>query len=354
MPSQVILSVISMVLHSDVPLHSALFTKITAAMLLTVVVVVVVALVVHRCMMRRCTSTRSLAGMTAIVTGASAGIGKETAKDLAKRGARVILACRNQTKAQLVADYIISVTGNKNVVVCLLDTSDLSSVRSFAEEVLKTEGAIHILVNNAGIGGKEIQEITCDGFDLTMATNYYGHFLLTNLLLKRLKESAPSRVVNVSSLAHFFVWRLNLKDLNFKKRSYSLLKAYSQSKLCNILFSLELAEKLRGSGVVVNSLHPGTINSEFVRDEMVMSWWRKPFLLFARIMLRLLGKDSELGAQTTIHLAVSEEVEGVTGKYFDECKEATSSWLAQNSGLAKALWEITEADVQLAPCEIFY
>ncbi|XP_063862716.1 retinol dehydrogenase 11-like isoform X3 [Scylla paramamosain] len=323
MPSQVILSVISMVLHPDVPLHSALFTKITAAMLLTVVVVVVVALVVHRCMMRRCTSTRSLAGMTAIVTGAS-------------------------------ADYIISVTGNKNVVVCLLDTSDLSSVRSFAEEVLKTEGAIHILVNNAGIGGKEIQEITCDGFDLTMATNYYGHFLLTNLLLKRLKESAPSRVVNVSSLAHFFVWRLNLKDLNFKKRSYSLLKAYSQSKLCNILFSLELAEKLRGSGVVVNSLHPGTINSEFVRDEMVMSWWRKPFLLFARIMLRLLGKDSELGAQTTIHLAVSEEVEGVTGKYFDECKEATSSWLAQNSGLAKALWEITEADVQLAPSEIFY
>ncbi|XP_045132941.1 retinol dehydrogenase 11-like isoform X3 [Portunus trituberculatus] len=319
-----------------------------------VVGVMVVVVVVHRCMMRRCISTRSLAGMTAIVTGASAGIGKETAKDLAKRGARVILACRNRMKAQAVADYIISVTGNKNVVVYLLDTSDLSSVRSFAKDVLKTEGSIHILVNNAGIGGKEIQEMTRDGFELTMATNYYGHFLLTNLLLKRLKESAPSRVVNVSSLAHLFVWQLNLKDLNFKKRSYSLLRAYSQSKLCNILFSLELAEKLHGSGVVVNSLHPGTINSEFVRDEMVMSWWRKPFLLFARIMLRLFGKDSELGAQTTIHLAVSEEVEGVTGKYFDECKEATSSWLARDRGLAKALWEITEADVQLAPNEIFY
>ncbi|XP_045132940.1 retinol dehydrogenase 11-like isoform X2 [Portunus trituberculatus] len=315
--------VISTVLHPGIALHSALFTT-TAAMLVPMVVgVMVVVVVVHRCMMRRCISTRSLAGMTAIVTGAS-------------------------------ADYIISVTGNKNVVVYLLDTSDLSSVRSFAKDVLKTEGSIHILVNNAGIGGKEIQEMTRDGFELTMATNYYGHFLLTNLLLKRLKESAPSRVVNVSSLAHLFVWQLNLKDLNFKKRSYSLLRAYSQSKLCNILFSLELAEKLHGSGVVVNSLHPGTINSEFVRDEMVMSWWRKPFLLFARIMLRLFGKDSELGAQTTIHLAVSEEVEGVTGKYFDECKEATSSWLARDRGLAKALWEITEADVQLAPNEIFY
>lgn len=323
-------------------------------LLLALVVVVVVALVVHRCMMRRCTSTRSLVGKTAIVTGASAGIGKETAKDLAKRGARVILACRNQTKAQTVADSIISETGNKNVVVRLLDTSDLSSVRSFAKEVLKTEGAIHILINNAGIGGKEKQEITRDGFDLTMATNYYGHFLLTNLLLKRLKESAPSRVVNVSSLGHFMTWRLDLKDLNFKKRSYGVLKMYAQSKLCNILFSLELAEKMRGTGVDVNSLHPGSINTEFLRDEMVMTWWRKPLLFFARVLIRLIGKDSEMGAQTTIHVAVSEEVQGVTGKYFDECREATCSWLARDRGLAKALWEITEADVQLAPNEIFY
>ncbi|XP_063862754.1 retinol dehydrogenase 11-like [Scylla paramamosain] len=316
---------------------------------------VVVARMLYLRRAGRCTSTRSLAGMTAIVTGASAGIGMETAKDLARRGARVILACRNLTKAQAVVDHIISETGNKKVVVRLLDTSDLSSVRRFAKEILQTEDAIHILVNNAGIAGKQVREVTGDGLELTMATNHYGHFLLTNLLLKRLKESAPSRIINVSSVAHFFTWKINLKDLNFEKRSYGTLEAYAQSKLCNILFSLELADKLRGSGVTVNSLHPGTVGSEFfTRDELAVTWFRKLFLFFGNIVLRLFGKDNKLGAQTTIHLAVAEEVEGVTGKYFDECKEATASWLARDSSLAKALWEISEADVQLAPSEIFY
>ncbi|XP_050703032.1 retinol dehydrogenase 13-like [Eriocheir sinensis] len=302
----------------------------------------------------RCTSTRSLAGKTAIVTGASAGIGKETAKDLARRGARVILACRNREKAQRVAEHIISETGNK-VVVRVLDTADLASVRHFAKEVLRTDDAIHILVNNAGIPGKEVREVTRDGLELTMATNHYGHFLLTNLLLKRLKESAPSRIVNVSSLAHFFTMTIDLKDLNFEKRSYGTLAAYGQSKLCNILFSVELAHKLRGSGVTVNALHPGTVGTDFfTREEMATTWWRKLFMIVGNFVIRLFGKDSVLGAQTSIYLAVAEEVEGVTGKYFDDCKEATTSLLARDLTLARTLWEVSEADVQLQPSEIFY
>ncbi|XP_063862730.1 retinol dehydrogenase 12-like isoform X1 [Scylla paramamosain] len=273
----------------------------------------------------RCTSSRGLAGMTAIVTGASAGIGKEAAKDLAKRGARVILACRNVPKAQAVADHIISETGNKNVVVRQLDTSDLAFVRCFAKEVLQTEDAIHILVNNAGIAGKQMREVTRDGLELTMATNYYGHFLLTNLLLPRLKASAPSRIVNVSSAAHFFTWQINLKDLNFEKRTYSTMAAYSLSKLCNILFSAELADRLQGSGVTSNSLHPGAVSTDIIaRAENSTTWWRRYCLHIGDILLSIFGKDSELGAQTIIHLAVAEEVEGVTGKYFDECKVRTA------------------------------
>ncbi|XP_050712791.1 retinol dehydrogenase 11-like [Eriocheir sinensis] len=304
---------------------------------------------------RRCTSKRSLAGMTAIVTGASAGIGKETAKDLARRGARVILACRNRTKALAVAEHIISETGNKEVVVRVLDTADLASVRHFAKEVLRTEGAIHILVNNAGTAGKDVREVTRDGLELTMATNHYGHFLLTNLLLKRLRQSAPSRIINVSSVAHFLALSIDMKDLNFEKMNYGTMTAYGQSKLCNILFTIELANKLRGSGVTANALHPGAVSTEIIaRRENAATWWRWIFLQIGDIMIYLFGKDSQLGAQTTIHLAVSEELEGISGKYFSECKEAPTSQLARDPILARSLWKISEADVQLLPSEIFY
>ncbi|XP_042205916.1 retinol dehydrogenase 11-like isoform X1 [Homarus americanus] len=324
-------------------------------MLLIALVVLLLARFTYRAYSGRCTSKRTLRGFTAIVTGGSAGIGKEAARDLAGRGARVILACRNQVKAQMVADEIMSATGNKEVLVRKLDTADLQSVRSFAQGILETEEALHILVNNAGMYGTEEREVSPDGLEITMATNYYGHFLLTNLLLELLKKSAPSRIINVSSAAHLFTRNINIKDLNFEKKSYGAFSAYSQSKLCNILFSLELSKKLRGSGVMVNSLHPGTVSTEiFLKEERTRSLPIKVICHLLNIIVKVAGKDSELGAQTIIHLAVSEKVEQVSGKYFEDCKEVGSSWLAQDKAVAKSLWEISEVDVQLRPSEMYY
>ncbi|XP_071550605.1 retinol dehydrogenase 13-like isoform X2 [Panulirus ornatus] len=283
-------------------------------MLLTTLLVLMLTGFVYRRRSGKCTSRRSLRGRTAIVTGASSGIGKETARDLARRGARVILACRNLMKAQMVADEIMRSTGNKEVVARLVDTADLQSVREFAREILGTERAIHVLVNNAGIVGPEKRQVTRDGLELTMATNHYGHFLLTNLLLKRLKQSAPSRVINVASAAHMFTMNIDPRDLNYEKKSYGTMSAYAQSKLCNILFTFELAQKLRGSGVTTNTLHPGAVSTEFfVKDKASRSWLLRALTQALNFLVKVVGKDSVLGAQTTIYLSVAEDVEDVSG-----------------------------------------
>ncbi|XP_063586758.1 retinol dehydrogenase 13-like [Penaeus indicus] len=308
---------------------------------LTLLSLIVMVRVWYRLQSGRCTSQKTLDGKTVIITGASAGIGKATAFDLARRKARVILACRNLEKAQKVADEIIRDTGNTSVLVHKLDTSDLSSVRSFAREIIKTENSLHILINNAGMAGHYKREHTADGLELTMATNHFGHFLLTNLLLNLLKKSAPSRIVNVSSKMHEFCSKLDPEDLNFEKCSYSTFTSYNQSKLCNILFTLELAERLHGSGVTTNSLHPGAVDTEITYKMGGFAGYSQAFLF------KLMGKDCELGAQTIIHLAVAEEVEGITGKYFVDCKETESSKLAQHRGIAKKLWLASELDVKL-------
>ncbi|XP_047474832.1 retinol dehydrogenase 13-like isoform X1 [Penaeus chinensis] len=291
----------------------------------------------------RCTSTRRLDGKTAIITGASAGIGKETARDFAGRGARVILACRNVDKAQKVANEIIADTGNQQVYVRHVDTSDMSSVRKFAYGVLSSESSLHILINNAGIPGYTTKKLTPEGLELAMATNHFGHFLLTNLLLDLLKASAPSRVVNVTSNAHWMCHHLDTNDLNYNWRPFpGWLPSYGQSKLANILFTLELCRRVRGTGVTTNSVHPGVVNTEIFGKE----GWKivnLPAILAAWIM----AKDEKLGAQPVIYLAVSEEVDNVSGKYFVDCKEAPSSTLAQDPILARRLWDASENLVDL-------
>ncbi|XP_050738271.1 retinol dehydrogenase 12-like [Eriocheir sinensis] len=319
-------------------------------MLLEMVVPMVVAVVVVAASMRmwyvctsgRCTSTRSMAGKTVIITGGTAGIGKETARDLLRRGARVILACRNQEKGTRVAGELRADVGDVGeLVVRHLDTSDLASVRTFAKEVLDAKEAIHVLINNAGILGPTKRRVTSDGLELTMATNHFGHFLLTNLLLGRLKECAPSRIVNVSSRGHTQVHKFDLDDLSIEN-SYFSWKAYGITKLCNILFTRELAEKLAGTGVTVNSLHPGVVRTS-IFDTLEFATGS----FFINLLLLVLSKDEVSGAQTTIHLAVSEEVEGVTGRYFADCKEETTSKLALRKDLATGLWEASVKAVGL-------
>ncbi|XP_068231303.1 retinol dehydrogenase 11-like [Palaemon carinicauda] len=289
-----------------------------------------------------CTSKKLLDGKTAIVTGSSAGIGKETASDLARRGARVILACRNVQKAQKVADDITGTTGNGQIFVKQLDTSDLASVRKFAKEIIDTEKELHILVNNAGIVAPSVKTLTSDGLELTMATNHFGHFLLTNMLLDLLKKSAPSGVVNVSSDGHFFGKNLVVDDLNYEKRPYpSTFACFGQTKLPNVLFTVELAERMEGTGVTTNSLHSGAVNTEiFFKTNKITDY------MFG-FLFKLMAKDEALGAQTTIHLAVSEDVENISGEYFADCKIAKRSEQAKDRGLAKKLWEMSEMAVSL-------
>ena len=286
-----------------------------------------------------CTSKARLDGKTAIVTGANTGIGKETAADFARRGARVIMACRNLDQAEAAMKEIVQKTGNKSVVVKHLDLASLKSVRAFAEDVKNNEARLDILINNAGVFNLPEFSKTEDGFETIMAVNHFGHFLLTNLLLDLLKQSAPSRVVVVSSVLHRGQPTGSAPELNFENMnseiSYNGFMAYAQSKLANILFTRELARRLEGTGVTVNSLHPGKISTDIRRH---FSSWKK---FTWNVLFRHFGKTVEEGAQTQIHLAVSEELEGVSGLYFSDCKQEEPSKHAQDDVAAKKLWDVS-------------
>ncbi|XP_078594313.1 uncharacterized protein LOC144872078 [Branchiostoma floridae x Branchiostoma japonicum] len=292
-----------------------------------------------------CSSTARLDGKTVVITGANTGIGKETARDIAKRGARVILACRDLTKAEAAAAEIRQDTGNGNVVTEKMDLASLKSVREFALKVNTRESRLDILINNAGIMACP-QWKTEDGFEMQFGTNHLGHFLLTNLLMDKLKKSAPSRVVNVSSGAHE-QGTINFDDINLEK-TYTPWGAYGQSKLANVLFTKELDRKLKGSGVTTYSLHPGVINTELSRNMDAAFGWG--FTLLSPVLsaaVRLFGKSVQQGAQTTIHCAVEEGLEGFSGQYFADCAPKEPSKKAQDDDTARGLWEISEQMVGL-------
>ena len=209
-----------------------------------------------------CYSKAKLTGKTAIITGANTGIGLETAVDLAKRGARVILACRSVEKGEAAVQTVKERSGNNDVVFSKLDLVSLQSVSDFCTRILAEERHIDLLINNAGVMMPPYTT-TEDGFELQIGVNHLAHFLLTNLLLERLKEAPSARIVNVSSLAHIG-GRINFNDLQSKK-SYSALLAYGQSKLANILFTRSLAKRLKGSNVTTYCLHPGLVRTELAR-----------------------------------------------------------------------------------------
>ncbi|XP_036592227.1 retinol dehydrogenase 11-like [Trichosurus vulpecula] len=277
-----------------------------------------------------CTSTVQLPGKVAIVTGANTGIGKETAKDLAQRGARVYIACRDLQKGELAANEIRAKTGNQQVMVRKLDLSDTNSIRAFAEAFLAEEKQLHILINNAGVMMCPYSK-TADGFEMHMGVNHLGHFLLTYLLLGRLKESAPSRVVNVSSLA-FHLGRIHFYNLHGEKY-YNRSLAYCHSKLANVLFTQELARRLKGTGVTTYSVHPGTVHSELTRHSTFMKLIWKLFSSFI--------KTPQEGAQTSLYCALTEGLEPLSGKHFSECSPAWISSRGRNMTTARRLWDVS-------------
>lgn len=296
-----------------------------------------------------CRSKARLDGKTVIITGANTGIGKETAIDLASRGAKVILACRDVMRAERAATDIMKKSNNQNVVVKILDLASLDSIRKFANNINKSEPKIDILINNAGIMMCPYWK-TQDDFEMQFGVNHLGHFLLTNLLLDKIKSSAPARIINVSSHAHtqYGSDKLNFDkvfdDLNSEK-NYNSLTAYRQSKLANVLFTRELSRRLQGTNVTANSLHPGIVNTELTR------YLPQSVPLYLRVLIvplvYLLGKTPLQGAQTTIHCAVDESLANVTGKYLSDCAIKEESKAAQDAEAAKKLWEVSEKLVGL-------
>ncbi len=267
-------------------------------------------------------------GKVCLVTGATNGIGRVAAAELARAGAAVVIVGRSPEKTRAVAGQIEQETGAK-VDTLLADLSVQAEVRQLADAFQQRYDRLHVLVNNAGALFMR-RETSRDGFEMTFALNHLAYFLLTHLLLDVLKASAPARIVNVASMAHFG-GRLDLPGVA-NPRSYSSWKAYSQSKLANIVFTYELARRLEGSGVTANALHPGFVATNFGVSNGGLF---KPFFRLFQVM----AISPEQGAQTILHLAASPEVEGMTGQYFDKCRPVRSSPASYDRETARKLWE---------------
>lgn len=278
-----------------------------------------------------CKCKDSMINRVVVITGSNTGIGFETAEKLAQRGAKVILACRDYKRGTAARDKIIKSTGNQNIMFKPLDLASFKSVRAFAEGILKSESRLDILINNAGTGNAG-NFLTEDNLPFEAQVNHFSPFLLTLELLPLLKSSAPSRIVNVSSIMHR-LGKINLEQF-YKQANTTLsrFRVYSDTKLANILFTRKLSQILSGTGVTVNCLHPGAVNTEIFRDKDMVT----------KFLIRLFFRSAEEGAQTSIHLAMSDELKGTTGKYFGDCREVTPAMHAMNDATAEKLWRLSE------------
>lgn len=270
-----------------------------------------------------------LSGKVCCITGGTSGIGKETALELARMGATIVLPARNLELAETVKKEIIEQTGNSNIDIMPCDLVSFVSIMSFAKAFLAKYDRLHILVNNAGIM-ERTRKVSRDGVELVFAVNHLASFLLTKLLLETIKQSAPSRIVNVSSEAHKS-GKLDFNDIEFKQQ-YSGFRAYGQSKLANILFTRKLSSMLIGTGVTVNSLHPGVVATNIFNV-------LPPFL---RPLAKIFMLTPAQGAETTIYLVSSPEVANITGEYFNKKKISITSAQAQSADLAERLWSVSE------------
>lgn len=280
----------------------------------------------------------TMQGKICLITGGTNGIGKSTAQALAQMGATVVIVGRNAQKTSQVVDEIRSATRNTNVDALLANLSSLEEVRRLAGDFKRKYSRLHVLLNNAG-AMFWTRQVTHDGFEMTFGLNHLAPFLLTNLLLDTIKASAPARIINVSSRAHQG-GKIDFEDLQ-SERHYVGMDVYGNSKLANILFTIELARRLEGTGVTANAVHPGFVNSGFAKNNDGLA-----FKLFG-VVGPLIARSPEKGAQTSVYLASSPEVEGVTGKYFADSKVTQTAPQAVDAAVAKRLWEVSAEMVHL-------
>jgi NAD(P)-dependent dehydrogenase (short-subunit alcohol dehydrogenase family) len=280
----------------------------------------------------------SIQGKICLITGGTNGIGKVTAQALAQMGATVVIVGRNAEKTAQVVEEIRAASGNKNVDFLLADLSSQQEVRRLAAEFKSKYSRLHVLLNNAGAVFMQ-RQLSVDGIEMTFALNHLAYFLLTNLLLDTIKASAPARIINVSSDAHTS-GKIEFDNLQ-GERSYNS-KAYGNSKLANILFTVELARRLEGTGVTVNALHPGFVATGFGKNN--------PGLLMKliRAAVPLIARSPEKGAETSIYLATSVNAEGVTGKYFYDSHAIPAAAQATEMAVARRLWDVSAEMVDLA------
>ena len=306
-----------------------------------------------------CRSSARLDGKTVIVTGCSAGIGKEAAKEFYRRGARVIMACRNRKKAHRATTEIYKSCSNTpgapvgELVNYKLDLSSMASVREFCDEVIEKEDHVDILVNNAGLiaPANKGHHLTEDGFELTIGTNHLGPFLLTNLLLDKMSQSPhkPARIVNVASDAYFW-GTIRTEDINYGAAAPypGAFKAYGQSKLCNIFFTQELAKRTEEFNISTYALHPGTVRTNIADGKI--PWYVRCFVAFIAVPLfYLFAKSAKQGAQTTIYCAVDESIANESGFYYKDCKKTSLMPIGVDQEKSQKLWTLSEQLVKLKP-----
>jgi retinol dehydrogenase-12 len=277
--------------------------------------------------------SKKMQGMICLVTGATAGIGKVTATALAAQGAEVVITGRNPQKLETVTREIIAGTGNQAIQSLCADFSDLEQVRALAVAFKKRHSYLNVLINNAGAYFHTRWE-TPYGVEMTFLVNHLAPFFLTNLLLETIRSSGSARIVNVSSDAHKYDW-MNFEDLGFK-HGYFGMKAYARSKLANILFTYALAERMPASEVTVNALHPGHVATDI---------WKSSFPVIGpalKQVMSIFSLSPEQGADNSIYLASSPEMEGITGKYYVKREASPSSPISYEICVVQKLWEISE------------
>ena len=278
-----------------------------------------------------------LSGKTALVTGASSGIGLEACVVLARRGARVLMVARDRDRGEAARADVARRAGSDAVTLLLCDFASQAATRALADQVKAATERLEILVNNAGSVSPK-RQLTEDGIEQTFAVNHLGYFLLTNLLLDLVVASAPARIVNVSSIGHR-QGTLDFDDLGFE-RGYGIMKAYSRSKLANVLFTTELARRLEGTGVTVNALHPGAVATHIWSHAPAIA---RPILAVAKLFMISPAE----GGDRIVYLATSPEVEGKTGGYYEKNRLVTAARLARDPSLASRLWSVSTDLVHL-------